>query len=82
MNNAKKHAHTNTIYVTIKQQHDTLYVEIKDKGIGFDTKAHSSHQSQGLKNLNQRIHLLKGHLHIHSEINEGTNIQFDIPLTK
>lgn len=82
MNNTKKHAHTDTIYVTIKQQHDTLYVEIEDKGIGFDTKAQSSYQSQGMKNLNQRIHMLKGQLHIQSEMNEGTNIKFNIPLAK
>lgn len=35
-----------------------------------------------MKNLNQRIHMLKGQLHIQSEMNEGTNIKFNIPLAK
>ena len=39
VNNAKKHAEANNIWITIRRTHNALEVGVRDDGLGFDTNA-------------------------------------------
>ncbi|RIL68955.1 GAF domain-containing protein [Staphylococcus devriesei] len=80
MNNTKKHAETRNIYVNLKQTTDKLFIDVADNGVGFEINKSNNTESQGLKNISQRIRLLNGQLHIDSVPHKGTKITMQIPL--
>ena len=54
-------------------------MEIIDDGKGFDPEQDNKAAGLGLMNIRERVRLLKGNVHISSEIGKGTRIQLDIP---
>lgn len=79
------------IQVFTQKKEDKLYIEIMDNGIGFDTtqlqqpanfQLKSTYSGIGLRNINERIHLLYGSsfgLDIHSEQHNGTLVTLILP---
>lgn len=87
INNARKHAQADHIWVRLKRlQSDLGLLAIEDDGVGFDVesvKASYEHRgSLGMINLRERTELISGILRIDSTIGEGTIIQVAIPLTE
>ncbi|TCO77412.1 cache domain-containing sensor histidine kinase [Marinisporobacter balticus] len=83
--------------LTIKNEHDGLYFEIIDDGVGFDTShvdidniknpeyVKTKRKHIGLVNVNKRIKLIYGEpygISIQSQINEGTKVIIHIPLDR
>ncbi|SHJ13923.1 two-component system, sensor histidine kinase YesM [Clostridium cavendishii DSM 21758] len=83
------------VEVNVFRVKDSICIEIKDNGIGFDvnkvineteddvTKRNTQRDKVGLKNTDQRLKLIYGQdygLKIDSVINKGTNIKVIIPL--
>lgn len=86
VNNARKHAHAETIAVSLKRLDPALILlEIADNGIGFDVQAinaaYDKRGSLGMVNLRERTELVNGLLHIDSAPGKGTRVQVFIPLT-
>ncbi len=83
VNNARKHAQASLITVTLKRLPDSVMIEIKDNGIGFDmscvTNAYDLSGSLGLVNMRERAELLHGSLSIESSEGSGTTITVLIP---
>jgi signal transduction histidine kinase/ligand-binding sensor domain-containing protein len=52
-----------------------LTIELKDNGVGFDTREASD--GQGLANMAERAHKLGGTLHVRSSAGSGTSIRFE-----
>lgn len=77
--NAVKHGSPYSINVSLSYQSGRLSVEITDDGKGFDPKQDNKAAGLGLMNIKERVRLLKGNVHISSEIEKGTRIQLDIP---
>lgn len=77
VNNAVKHSEATLIEVNLYVVKDTLQIEIKDNGIGFDITQPT--RGNGLKNFNYRSGLLNGTAEVISG-NSGTQITFNIPL--
>jgi signal transduction histidine kinase len=87
VNNARKHAAAQNIWVRLKQMSPGLaQLEIKDDGIGFDLQAMNSaydkHSSLGMINLRERTELVNGMLNIQSKPGKGTLVQVYVPLTE
>ena len=87
VNNARKHAKAEHIWIRLKSISDELLVlEIGDDGVGFDVQAvneaYEERGSFGMVNLRERAELVNGVLHISSEQGKGTKIQLAIPLTE
>ena len=87
VNNARKHAEADHIWVRLKQlQKDLALLAIEDDGVGFDVemvKASYEHSgSLGMINLRERTDLINGVLRVDSSPGEGTTIQVAIPLTE
>jgi signal transduction histidine kinase len=87
VNNARKHAKANHIWVRMKMLRSGLsLLEIEDDGVGFDVNevgaTYESRGSLGMINLRERTDLLNGVLNIDSVKGRGTRVQVMIPLTE
>ncbi len=87
VNNARKHAEAEHIWVRLRPiQDDLALLEIRDDGVGFDFKAvtasYEHRGSLGMVNLRERSELINGILHIDSAPGKGTRVQVAIPLTE
>ncbi|WP_436854216.1 GAF domain-containing sensor histidine kinase [Staphylococcus caeli] len=80
MNNTKKHANTNTIYLKLAQHASSLIVNIEDYGSGFDIGQSQLKDSHGINNMKQRTKMINGHLDIKSGQEKGTHINVTVPL--
>jgi two-component system, NarL family, sensor kinase len=78
--NVLKHAHAKNMYVSLVLENNQLEVSVEDDGIGFD-KSDSSGPGIGLKSMQSRIEYLHGQFHLETSPNQGTCIQFNLPIT-
>lgn len=87
VNNARKHAQADHIWVRIKFfDKDLGLLEIQDDGVGFDVSAVNASYDQrgslGMVNMRERTELVNGALRIDSAAGKGTRIQVLIPITE
>ncbi len=75
--NINKYAEATNVLVEFKVEGNSLYLVVKDDGIGFDATSKSS--GIGLKNMKSRITTLKGEMTISSQQNKGAKIVFKVP---
>jgi signal transduction histidine kinase len=87
VNNARKYAHADHIWVRFKTIHqDIAVLEIQDDGVGFDIGAvdanYETRGSLGLTNMRERTELVNGLINIESSEGGGTLVQVVVPLTE
>lgn len=82
LNNINKHANATLVTVEVDSFDNSIFLTITDNGCGFDTNANRSVNSFGLIGMHERITLLDGQLHIHSQLEVGTRLSIQIPLIK
>ncbi len=84
VNNARKHAQSNHIWVRLLAENGAVAVEIEDDGVGFDLQAmgtgYEQRGSLGMVNMRERAELIQGTLHIDSAPGKGTRIRVLVPL--
>lgn len=85
LNNIVKHARASELEVSLTHDYETIVLEIRDNGIGFDPgallgKEHS--KGLGLRNIRKRATLIGGTCIINSIKNSGTTIRITIPVNK
>lgn len=83
INNIIKHAEAKTATLQIILSDNEIHLTCEDDGKGFkiNTKLQDT-SSYGMQSLYHRTKLLDGAISVESEINKGTMISIDIPLTK
>ncbi|SFC36116.1 two-component system, NarL family, sensor kinase [Bacillus sp. 491mf] len=79
LHNCKKHASCENVFVHLKIENNMLKFQIEDNGIGF-MKEKVRDSALGLKNMKERIELLKGKFHIQTKLGEGTKIEIQLPV--
>ncbi|MCB0208172.1 MAG: GAF domain-containing protein [Anaerolineae bacterium] len=81
--NAKKHAEASEIRISVTGRDDSLIVEIRDNGVGFDvdatTATYDQRTSLGLINMNERAELVGGQCTLESARGRGTTVRIEIP---
>ncbi len=77
--NILRHSGATIVNIKIFEDDHSLYVNISDNGIGFDTNKSTS--GLGLKNISSRASLLEGHAEIISTPGKGTRLSIVFPLT-
>lgn len=86
VNNARKHAQAEHIWVRLRTQRDILGVEIQDDGVGFNVGAvdasYEKRGSLGMVNMRERAEMLSGAVKIASAEGKGTRITVLVPLTE
>ncbi|MFP4396301.1 MAG: GAF domain-containing sensor histidine kinase [Anaerolineales bacterium] len=84
LNNARKHAKADNLWIRIFKRGMNLITEIEDDGKGFDVAAvksnYAERSSLGMLNLQERAKLVKGKTVIRSTPGQGTTITVTIPL--
>lgn len=84
VNNARKHAQAEHIWVRLKVSRDVLSLEIQDDGVGFNVGAvdaeYDRRGSLGLVNMRERAEILGGVVKIDSTEGRGTRITVLVPL--
>jgi signal transduction histidine kinase len=85
VNNARKHAQAEHIYVRLQRKGDMLFLDIEDDGVGFDVAAVEENYDQrgslGMINLRERAELVNGLLRIESSKGKGTRVMVTVPIT-
>lgn len=85
VNNARKHARAEHIWVRLKPDGEMALLEIEDNGIGFDVAEvqdnYEQRESLGMVNLYERAEMVHGVLNIDSTPGQGTRIAVRIPMT-
>ena len=89
VNNIRKHAHANNIWIQVYAEGDNLLFNVEDDGTGFDfdttIENYDGLGSFGLLNMHERAAILDGALKIVSPRQagqSGTSVGGSIPLTK
>lgn len=77
INNTLKHARASEIMIQINQRDDMINIMVEDNGIGFNPE--TAQAGIGLKNINSRINVLRGHITYDSEPDKGCVVMIDIP---
>ncbi|HSK70812.1 MAG TPA: two-component regulator propeller domain-containing protein [Pyrinomonadaceae bacterium] len=85
VNNLAKHSAATEAEISIRLENESLYIEIKDNGRGFDAAEKldgtaDGYGGNGLPNIKRRAASLNGEFIIASQPGRGTNISIKIPL--
>jgi len=78
LNNVGKHSKASKLTVQINKEETWLSVTIEDNGVGFHTD--TLKPGNGLRNIKERAISIQAELTIHSELQKGTLIYFQLPL--
>ena len=84
--NAKKHAQASEIRISLVARANSLFVEIRDNGVGFDVAATQSSYDQrtsmGLINMDERAEIVGGSCVLESAKGAGTAVKVEIPFER
>ncbi|TXC91299.1 PAS domain S-box protein [Metabacillus litoralis] len=80
MTNIRKYAETKDIFLSLFEEEDYLFVQIKDDGIGFDPNI--KRNGVGLFSMEERARSIRAKIDIQSKINGGTTIVVKVPFHK
>ena len=81
LTNACKHSASKEVKVTMTQDDQDVWLEVRDWGIGFDPEAVETGHF-GLEGIRQRVRLLGGRLAIESAPDFGTLVQVVVPVVE
>jgi PAS domain S-box-containing protein len=81
LSNSCQHSQSPRVRVSLRQQGESVHLEVRDWGIGF--VPNSVDESRfGLEGMRERTRLLGGQMTIESELGEGTQIRVVLPLVR
>ena len=80
LTNAAKHGGAKRAVVEIHEDADTVHVEVRDDGAGFDPAADTS--GFGLLGMRERVELLDGTLQIDSSPGAGATVRASFPVQR
>jgi signal transduction histidine kinase len=79
LTNCARHAHANSIMVSVAENNSRLVMAIQDDGAGFDTNA-LKNRGLGLMGMEERVRELGGTFTVTSQIAKGTAVRAEIPI--
>ncbi len=80
LRNVAKHAGTTQLQVLLTGMDDSIYLTIKDQGVGFDLKEAEKKLGLGLVSMQERVRLIQGNISIESRPGKGTVINVQAPV--
>lgn len=82
INNVRKHAGECNVIVAFQNHKNSVCVEIRDTGCGFDTQSPKHDSGYGLSIMNERASDIGGTLHVKSSIFNGTSVTLTLAKEK
>jgi signal transduction histidine kinase len=85
--NVRKHAHANRVALTLSYIGDTVVLDARDDGVGFDPllidteKRDRTSGGFGLKGMRERVEQVGGSLSVESAFGEGSTLVVELPMT-
>ena len=83
LTNVHKHAPSARVKITLQRLNNSVRLNVRDWGPGFDPKKTTDGggpgERLGLSSMRERVALLGGHLEVHSRPGEGTEVVAEIP---
>lgn len=80
LNNIIKHSHATEVVISVREEYNTLVIEIRDNGVGISSV--SLPNGNGLGNMKSRTDYLGGVFHIQSKPHNGTTIIISLDIDK
>ena len=80
--NAAQHGQATTIDVALRTSADSLQLEVRDNGFGFDSNAQKIRTGLGMTSMRERIDLEQGTLTVQSRPGQGTVVRAIVPLSE
>lgn len=78
LSNIAKYAHAGTVAIVLRRQGQSIILQIKDDGRGFDPGVAA--EGLGLRSMRERIEQLDGQITIDSQRGQGCRIHIDCPV--
>jgi signal transduction histidine kinase len=79
LNNALKHSRASEVVLSLRSDEETLRLEVRDNGQGFDQELVHGKGGMGLTNMADRVEKIGGQLTIQSDPGSGTTIEILVP---
>lgn len=80
LNNADKHSEATYVAISMWEESDTIYIDYRDNGIGFDlNKFKQKKNHMGLSGVKERIFSLNGKVDFISEEGKGLSVHITLP---
>jgi PAS domain S-box-containing protein len=80
LTNVARHSFATQVHLSLEAAGDTLTLAVVDNGRGFDLKRLAEADCLGLVGMRERAGLLGGRLEMHSQIGQGTQLYFRLPI--
>ena len=77
--NVGKHAEPTRAGITLSFTDDSVVLDIRDDGVGFDPHEQPQRDSYGLTAMRKRVEQIDGEMHVESARGEGTAISVKVP---
>jgi signal transduction histidine kinase len=78
VNNVLKHAQAKEVWISLSQTEHQISLTVSDDGVGMPQEIQSD--GIGMRNLQSRIEVLAGKLHLESTPETGTKISVEVPV--
>jgi PAS domain S-box-containing protein len=80
VNNSIKHSSAKDVFIELSNNQESIFVSLKDNGLGFEIDDIEKYKGSGLKNIQNRIDSFKGKIKMSSIKNEGTEFDMIFPI--
>ncbi len=77
LNNIVRHAKSQTCLIELGNSDNSIYLIIKDEGIGFDER--TVQKNNGIRSIKRRAEKINAELRINSDVGKGTVINLSVP---
>jgi signal transduction histidine kinase len=82
LTNVAKHARATEVTVKIEEADDGVWISVRDDGVGFDPASIMERSAQvGLRQMQERLHTIRGQATIVSQPGSGTEVRGWLPLS-
>jgi PAS domain S-box-containing protein len=80
LTNIVRHANASRVKVSLRTKNGLLTLTVVDDGQGFDAPVLAESEGLGVAGMRERASLLGGTLEVHSQLNQGTQVYFKVPV--
>ena len=80
LTNIARHAHATRVEVILKENTDTVEMEVRDNGEGITAEQLAASRSFGILGIRERVHSLGGELRISGAPDRGTTVHVSLPI--
>jgi signal transduction histidine kinase len=80
LTNVVRHAHADSICVSVMTAAESVELNVVDDGVGF-VAGERTRSGLGLRSIHERVRFMQGHVSVDSRPGEGTRVLVRIPIS-